>query len=84
MRQTGRSSRIIDFVIDQLFSVGQVIVTDHIVFEYDKITQKQLTHFIDRVERRFKLACQDTIILKADIIRVKEFYVVHFYTRRKE
>ena len=36
MRQTGRTSRIIDFAIDQLFSCGEVIFTDHTAFEYPR------------------------------------------------
>ena len=54
MRQTGRTSRIIDFTIDQLFSVGEVIVTDHIAFEFENVTNKSLFYFIDRVKDRFE------------------------------
>lgn len=32
-RQTGRTTRIAQFAVDQLLSVGECIVTDHIVFE---------------------------------------------------
>ena len=47
MRQTGRTSRIVDFAIDQLYSVGEVILTDHTAFEYPGITQSKIQFFID-------------------------------------
>ena len=33
MRQTGRTTRIVNFAIDQLLSCGNVVITDHATFE---------------------------------------------------
>lgn len=49
-RQTGRTTRIINFVIDQLYSAGEVIVTDHVSFEYrGKIHKTDIQIFVDRI-----------------------------------
>ena len=54
VRQTGRTSRIIDFTVNQLFETGAVIITDHISFEFET-TFKQLDHFVQQVYRRVDL-----------------------------
>jgi hypothetical protein len=48
MRQTGRTTRIANYAIDQLLSCGNVIVTDHFVFESDSPGKSQ-EHLIDKV-----------------------------------
>jgi hypothetical protein len=52
MRQTGRTSRIVDYAIDQIFSCGNVIVTDHYMFE-EGSSRKSNEHLIDLVYRRW-------------------------------
>ncbi len=52
MRQTGRTSRIINNTIDNLFQFGEWVSTDHVVFEYDNIKNMELMYFIDKVKRK--------------------------------
>lgn len=57
IRQAGKSSRIADFAVDQLYSVGEVIVTDHTVFEYPTSnTRDSLKHLCDKIERKFQIS----------------------------
>lgn len=49
-RNTGRTSRIASFVVDQLYTTGQVIVTDHIQFEYPNSSLRSLDVLIERVK----------------------------------
>jgi hypothetical protein len=81
-RQTGRTSRIVDFVVDQLFNVGQCIVTDHIVFEFESTKKSQLEDgLIRKVQERvaFNLRhFEKPIKLNTEIIEVKGFKIVHF------
>jgi len=82
MRQTGRTSRIVDFAVNQLFSVGQVIITDHIAFEYPNTTKTMISYFIDEVKDKFRFASRGRMSCSADIINVKGTYVVHFVSER--
>ena len=34
LRQTGRTTRIVQHVVEQLYSVGTCVATDHIVYEF--------------------------------------------------
>jgi hypothetical protein len=84
MRQTGRSSRIADFAVDQLYSVGEVIVTDHTTFEYPNTnTKDSLSHLCDIVKKKFGMSdYQRKWELSFEFGRVKEFNVV--YIKRVE
>lgn len=84
MRQTGRTSRIINFTIDQLFSVGEVIVTDHVAFEYPS-TLKMLHYFIDRVERSFaSVYVAGDLKITHVIYKIEDTHVVRFKLEKKE
>ncbi len=78
MRQTGRSSRIANFAIEQLFSVGQVIVTDHTVFEYPKVPQKSLMFLIDKIRRGIEINTQGHKTVSSKIKKLDDIYVIHF------
>jgi hypothetical protein len=79
MRQSGRTSRIIDFTIDQLFSVGECIVTDHYVFEYPDAGVRHLTYFIDKVYARYAILNRDeNFKLDQTIVRVGKVPMIHF------
>lgn len=93
MRQTGRTSRIVDFTIDQLFSCGNVIVADHHVFEFNS-SRKANEHLIDLVYRRWE-GCHAhnlphlNLKFKRQNLQNKitdhhsHFEVVHFYLEAK-
>lgn len=55
MRQTGRTTRIVDFVVQQLLETGQCICTDHTAFEVNGVTQKHFQFLIDSVALRIRL-----------------------------
>ncbi len=83
MRQTGRSSRIASFAVDQLLSVGQVIVTDHTVFEYPGSGSKPLKYLIKKVEEGLRTQ-PVPIKLISDVKQVGDIYVIHFKLERDE
>jgi len=83
MRQTGRTTRIADFVIDQLHSVGRCICTDHFAFEYENMGQDDLKHLIELVERGIYLSTHGNKILNHQIVRVNGIYVIDFFTLDK-
>jgi len=82
MRQTGRTARIVDFVVDQLFSIGQCIVTDHIAFEFEYIKGSHLQqNLISRVQERIAFNLrhfENPKQLNSEILDIKGFKVVHF------
>ena len=52
LRQTGKTTRIANFVIDQLHSVGEVIVTDHTSFEFPESSNtSSINNLIEKVEK---------------------------------
>ena len=52
LRQTGRTTRIANFVVDQLQSSGEVIVTDHTSFEFpESNNSSSIKLLIEKVER---------------------------------
>lgn len=50
MRQTGRTTRIVQYVVEQLYNVGNCVATDHIVYEHTP-NRQMLNHFVDKVKR---------------------------------
>jgi len=80
-RQTGKTARIINHVVDQLFSVGKCISTDHTTFEFEKLSKDQIDYFIEKVERRMTfesngLAKVNSRILDIDGKKMVEFTLV--------
>jgi cob(I)alamin adenosyltransferase len=54
-RQTGRTSRIINHIVEQLFSVGECLATDHTSYEYENIPEYSIDYFIEKVENKVKI-----------------------------
>lgn len=50
MRQTGRTTRIVNHITEQLFSVGRCIATDHTAYEFG-VGTLDLLYLIKRVEK---------------------------------
>ncbi len=50
MRQTGRTTRIVQYVVEQLYNVGTCIATDHVVYEHEP-NRQMLNDFEDKVRR---------------------------------
>lgn len=83
MRQSGRTDRIIAFAVEQLMSVGEVIVTDHAIFEYGGESGYRILtgYFIPEVKRRLEIISRGRLTCEGEIIRIKEgtnLRVVHF------
>jgi len=54
MRQSGRTTRIVQYVVDQLYSVGTCVATDHVVYECENPKLSMLVHFKEMVEREIE------------------------------
>jgi len=66
MRQTGRTSRIINFVVDQLMSTGYVVATDHC--EYEGVhSLDNLNEFSSRVIARIHKETKSKVLVRVNI-----------------
>ena len=71
-RNTGRTTRIANFAVDQLFTVGKVIVSDHIVFEGHKgLNNKHLELLIDKVRDKVERDSNGTLTISYRIDRLR-------------
>lgn len=91
MRQTGRTTRIVNFAIEQLLSCGNVIITDHAIFEGHEKANHLL---VDKVYEHWNKMCyRETDHL---VLRYREHHIgpleslpgvrlktVHFYLVHK-
>lgn len=78
MRQTGRTTRIVNFAVDQIFSAGEVIVTDHIAYDNPHMDIGSLRNFIGNVKSMVDLQSRGQIKLDAKVVRVNRIFLVHF------
>ncbi len=84
MRQTGRTSRIVDFVVDQLHQNGRCIATDHVAYEYgSSLKHTDIKHFIELVEMRINLHSRGTNSVESSVCRLNGLTVVDFTVRTK-
>ena len=84
-RQTGRTSRIINHVVNELFSVGRCISTDHTTFEFEKYFEnnpaeqaEQTDYFIEKVKRRMDFESYGSAKVDAKVIDVDGKKMVEF------
>jgi len=81
-RQSGKTTRIVNYVIDQLYSVGQCIATEHTCLEYENPTKEMVDYFIDRVKYRVEIQSYHYKTVNTDIIVVdikgKKIPMVYF------
>jgi G:T-mismatch repair DNA endonuclease (very short patch repair protein) len=77
-RQTGRTSRIINHVVNELFSVGRCISTDHTTFEFEKLPNSQTDYFIEKVKRRMDFESNGNAKVDAKVIDVGGKKMVEF------
>jgi len=83
MRRLGRTQRIVNFTIEQLLSVGEVVVTDHIVYEFESTPQRRLDPFVDRVKQQIKPKLLDRIKIEHKFIKVLDKWMIHFTLTHK-
>jgi hypothetical protein len=77
-RQTGKSSRIADFIIDQLFSFGRCISTDHIAYEFDNVKQEQLSYFVEKVKSRVETHSNGSKKIEYKFIKINGINMIDF------
>jgi hypothetical protein len=82
MRRTGRTSRIVSFAVEQLLTVGEVVVTDHIAFENRQNSWHQLGYFVTEVEKHFYGMCQPDQKISHERVYVGGINLFHFRTHR--
>lgn len=77
-RQTGRTTRIAQFAVDQLLSVGEVIVADHIVYQFPKLSQQMATeNLIRKIKRMLPEATYLPFKIRATPLMVWDKWMVH-------
>lgn len=73
MRRIGRTTRTANYAVEQLLSVGEVIVTDHTVFEYPEANTKyNLRHLVELIKQRV-----DSSEIENEFIKIGNFNYVH-------
>ena len=77
MRQTGRTTRIVQYVVEQLYSVGTCVATDHVVYEYTPTTQ-MLKHFEENVIREIEISSRGSKKIKTTHLKVEEIPYIKF------
>lgn len=78
MRQTGRTTRIVHYVVDQLFSVGTCVATDHVVYEFEKPKLSMLVHFKEMVEREVEFRSYGSKKVKTYHVKVEDVPYMKF------
>jgi len=77
MRQTGRTTRIVHHVVEQLYSVGTCIATDHGVYEFEA-TRQILNHFEEMVKREMDFRSHGSKKIKTTHLKVEEIPYIKF------
>ncbi len=77
MRQTGRTTRIVQYVVEQLYDVGVCVATDHTVYEYEP-KLSMLIHFKEAVKREIDFRSQGSKKIKTKDIKIEGIPYVKF------
>ena len=77
LRQTGRTTRIVQHVVEQLYGVGTCIATDHIVYEFTPEI-KMLKHFKEMVEREVQFRSYGSKTVKTSHMNIEGIPYVKF------
>jgi len=84
LRQSGKTTRIANFVIDQLHSVGEVIVTDHTSFEFSDIdNMSSIRNLIEKVEKLDAANSPGNREIEHEFIEVDGIKLIRFKLRFK-
>ena len=79
LRQTGKTTRIANFVIDQLCSVGEVIVTDHASFEFPTHNNtSSIESLIEKVYRLIEANSPGNVKVEHKIIKLDNIKLIRF------
>lgn len=91
MRHTGRTTRIVNFAIDQLLSCGNVVITDHAIFEghekahhilVDKVYEQWNKIYLEKKEFSI-LKFREHYIGPSETLPGTRIKVVHFFLTHK-
>jgi hypothetical protein len=77
MRQTGRTTRIVQYVVEQLYNVGVCVATDHTVYAYEP-KLSMLIHFKEAVKREIDFRSQGSKKIKTKDIKIEGIPYVKF------
>jgi hypothetical protein len=77
LRQTGRTTRIVNYIVEQLYSVGTCIATDHIVYEFAP-TIKMLDPLKKLVEREVQFRSYGSKTVKISNVNIEGIPYVEF------
>lgn len=77
MRQTGRTTRIVHYVVEQLYNVGTCVATDHIAYEYGA-TEDMLKHFVEKVRREIDIKSYGSKKIKTTYLTIENIRYVKF------
>jgi hypothetical protein len=83
IRQTGRTTRIVQHVVEQLYGVGTCIATDHIVYEFTPEI-KMLKHFKEMVKQEVKFRSHGYKKVKTSNVNIEGIPYVKFELVNKE
>jgi hypothetical protein len=80
MRRTGRTTRIVNHIVEQLMSVGGCIATDHAAFENDGFNVKSLEKaIVDKVLDAYNAKNKHSNLkIKKTIFHYNGIPLVHF------
>lgn len=67
MRRSGRTTRIKNFIVDQLMSVGGCVATDHTSFEHGVLPLATFRHLIMAVEKDIYEMSNGNLVVKYKI-----------------
>jgi hypothetical protein len=77
-RQNGKSSRIADFITDQLFSFGRCISTDHIAYEFNNVNKEKLSYFVEKVKSRVEIHSHGSKKIEYTFIKINGINMIDF------
>lgn len=80
-RRSGRTTRIANFVVDQLFDVGECIVSDHSIFEDpENSVMLKLRNLSRVVDLMADAQSNGEMMVNSRIVRIEgsKYSVVHF------
>ncbi len=79
LRRTGKTTRIANFVIDQLYSTGEVIVTDHTSFEFPNSNNtSSIENLLEKVYRLIEANSDGDIKVEHKIIKLDNIKLIRF------
>lgn len=76
-RQTGRTTRIIQYVVEQLYSVGICIATDHTMYEFTP-DMEMLEFFKEKVEREVQFRSYGSKKIKTSDVDIEGIPYIKF------